>query len=94
LVPLVVRGPDSAKPTMIHDGVDGLVCEPTADAMAAALGALLADPFRVALMRAAALEAVRRRDWEWVSRQMETVYLEAARPGESVEARARRLSWR
>lgn len=94
LVPLVVRPPDSAKPTMIHDGVDGLVCEPTAEALAAALGALLSDPFRVALMRAAALEAVRRRDWEWVSRQMETVYLEAARPGESVEARARRLSWR
>ena len=62
--------------------------------MAAALGALLADPFRLALMRAAAGEAVRRRDWEWVSRQMETVYLEAARPGESVEAKARRLSWR
>jgi glycosyltransferase involved in cell wall biosynthesis len=94
LVPLVVRSPNSAKPTMIHDGVDGLVCDPTADAMAAALGALLADPFRIALMRAAALEAVRRRDWEWVSRQMEAVYLQAARPGESVEARARRLSWR
>jgi glycosyltransferase involved in cell wall biosynthesis len=94
LVPLVVRGPDGAKPTMIHDGVDGLVCDPTADAMASALGALLTDPFRIALMRAAALEAVRRRDWEWVSRQMETVYLQAARPGESVEARARRLSWR
>jgi glycosyltransferase involved in cell wall biosynthesis len=94
LVPVVVRSPQSAKPTMIHDGVDGLVCEPTADAMAAAVGALLSDPFRLALMRAAAGEAVRRRDWEWVSRQMETVYLEAARPGESVEARARRLSWR
>jgi glycosyltransferase involved in cell wall biosynthesis len=94
LVPVVVRSPQSAKPTMIHDGVDGLVCEPTADALAAALGGLLADPFRIALMRAAASEAVRRRDWEFVSRQMETVYLEAARPGESVEARARRLSWR
>jgi glycosyltransferase involved in cell wall biosynthesis len=94
LVPVVVRSPERAKPTMIHDGVDGLVCEPTADALAAALGALLADPFRLALMRAAAGEAVRRRDWEWVSRQMETVYLEAARPGESVDARARRLSWR
>jgi glycosyltransferase involved in cell wall biosynthesis len=81
-------------PTMIHDGVDGLVCEPTAEALAAALGGLLGDPFRIALMRAAAGEAVRRRDWDWVSRQMEMVYLEAARPGESVDARARRLSWR
>lgn len=94
LVPVVVRNPESGNPTIIHDGVDGLACEPTADALAAALGALLADPFRLALMRAAAGEAVRRRDWEWVSRQMETVYFEAARPGESVDARARRLSWR
>jgi glycosyltransferase involved in cell wall biosynthesis len=94
LVPVVVHSPGSVAPTMIRDGVDGMVCEPTADAMAAALGALLADPFRLALLRAAAGEAVRRRDWAWVSRQMETVYLEAARPGESVEAKARRLSWR
>lgn len=94
LVPVVVRSPDRAPPTMIHDGVDGLVCEPTAEALAEALGGLLGDPFRTALMRAAAGEAVRRRDWDWVSRQMEMVYLEAARPGESVDARARRLSWR
>ncbi|HET9496848.1 MAG TPA: glycosyltransferase, partial [Candidatus Limnocylindria bacterium] len=94
LVPVVVRSPDRATPAMIHDGVDGLVCEPTAEALASALASLLGDPFRIALMRAAALEAVRRRDWQWISRQMETVYLEAARPGESVEGRARRLSWR
>ena len=94
LVPVVVRRPDRATPAMIHDGVDGLVCEPTAEALAAALASLLGDPFRIALMRAAALEAVRRRDWQWISRQMEIVYLEAARPGESVEGRARRLSWR
>ena len=93
LVPVVVRGGQSAAPTMIHDGVDGLICDPTPDALAAALGALLGDPFRTALMRAAAGEAVRRRDWEWVTQQMELVYLDAARPDESPEARARRLSW-
>jgi glycosyltransferase involved in cell wall biosynthesis len=78
---------------MIHDGVDGLVCDPTADALADALHALLGDPFRLALMRAAAGVAVRRRDWEWVTQQMELMYLDAARPDESREARARRLSW-
>lgn len=94
LVPVVVRSPYSAAPAMIHDGVDGLVCDPTPDALAGALGALLGDPFRTALMRAAASEAVRRRDWNWVIQQMELVYLDAARPEESREARARRLSWR
>lgn len=93
LVPVVVRSQQSAGPTMIHDGVDGLVCDPTADALADALHALLGDPFRLALMRAAAGEAVRRRDWGWVTQQMERVYLEAGRPDESAEARARRLSW-
>ena len=93
LVPIVVRSGQGADPTMIHDGVDGLVCDPTPDALAAALDALLRDPFRTSLMRAAALEAVRRRDWEWVTQQMELVYLDAGRPEESPEARARRLSW-
>jgi len=93
LVPIVVRSQQSAATTVIHDGVDGLVCDPTADAIAAALHALIGDPFRTALMRAAAGEAVRRRDWEWVTQQMELVYLDAGRPDESPEARARRLSW-
>ena len=93
LVPVVVRSQQSAGPTMIHDGVDGLVCDPTADALADALHALLGDPFHLALMRAAASETVRRRDWGWVTQQMELVYLDAARPDETPEARARRLSW-
>jgi glycosyltransferase involved in cell wall biosynthesis len=93
LVPVVVRSQQSAGATMIHDGVDGLVCDPTPDALADALHALLGDPFRLALMRAAAGVAVRRRDWQWVTQQMELMYLDAARPDESQEARARRLSW-
>lgn len=93
LVPVVVRSPRSAGPAVIHDGVDGLVCDASADALADALHALLGDPFRLALMRAAASETVRRRDWEWVTQQMELVYLDAARPDETPEARARRLSW-
>lgn len=93
LVPVVVRGRERTEPTMVHDGVDGLVCDPTPEALAAALEALLSDPFRTALMRAAAGEAVQRRDWEWVTQQMELVYLDAGRPDESPEARARRLSW-
>ena len=93
LVPIVVRSRQGAAPSMIHDGVDGLVCDPTADALAAAIQSLIGDPFRTALMRAAAGEAVRRRDWEWVTQQMELVYLDAGRPDESPEARARRLSW-
>jgi hypothetical protein len=45
-------------------------------------------------MRAAAAQAARRWDWDRIARQMESVYLEAARPEETAEARLRRLSWR
>lgn len=93
LVPIVVRSPHSAAPSLIHDGVDGLVCDPTADSLAGALRALLGDPFRVALMRAAARQSAKRWDWDRVALQMEEVYLEVAQPEESPDARRRRLSW-
>ncbi|MGH2488256.1 MAG: glycosyltransferase family 4 protein, partial [Candidatus Limnocylindria bacterium] len=41
LVPIVVRSPQSAGPAVIHAGVDGLVCDPSPDALADALHALL-----------------------------------------------------
>lgn len=93
LVPIVIRSPHSAAPALVRDGVDGLVCDPTADALAEALRSLLADPFRMALMRAAASQSAQRWDWDRVAQQMEEVYLDVA-PEESREARLRRLSWR
>jgi glycosyltransferase involved in cell wall biosynthesis len=94
LVPIVIRSPFSAAPGLIRDGVDGLVCDPSPDALAAALRSLLGDQFRMDLMRAAATQSAQRWDWDRVSLEMEQVYLEVAQPEESAEARLRRLSWR
>jgi len=93
LVPVVARSPHSAAPSILHDGVDGLVCDPTVDSLTDALRSLLGDPYRMALMRAAAARSARRWDWDRIALQMEAVYLEAAGPEESAEARLRRLSW-
>lgn len=93
LVPIVARSPHSAAPSLIHDGVDGLVCDPTPEALAEAIRSLLTDPFRLALMRAAAVESASRWDWDRVALAMERIYLEVAHPEESADARYRRLSW-
>jgi glycosyltransferase involved in cell wall biosynthesis len=93
LVPIVVRSPHSAAPAVVHDGIDGVVCDPLPEALAAVVRSLLGDPFRMGLMRAAAGQAARRWDWDRVALEMEDVYLETARPAESPEARRRRLSW-
>ena len=93
LVPVVARSPYSAAPSLIHDGVDGLVCDPTAEALAEALRSLLADPLRLSLMQAAAGTSASRWDWDRVAHQMEQLYLTVAAPEEPEEARLRRLSW-
>jgi glycosyltransferase involved in cell wall biosynthesis len=94
LVPVVVRSAHSAAPDLIHDGVDGLVCEPTEDSLAEAIRSLLSDPLRMDLMCAAAGRSATRWDWDRVAEDMERVYLEVSSPEESADARLRRLSWR
>ena len=77
-VPIVVRSPTSAAPDLIRDGVDGLVCEASAEALAGAIRQLLSDaPERAALARRAR-RAARRRDGARVADQMEHVYRDAA----------------
>jgi glycosyltransferase involved in cell wall biosynthesis len=94
LVPVVARSPHSAAPTLVRDGVDGLVCDPLPGSLSAALRSLLADPPRMSVMRAAAAHAARRWDWDRVAQQMEGLYLEAARPVAPVRTGWRSLSWR
>lgn len=94
LVPIVIRSPFSAAPGLIRDGVDGLVCDPTVDALAGALRSLLADQSRMELMRTAATAAAKRWDWDRVAFEMERVYLDVARPEKSPDVHLRRLSWR
>jgi glycosyltransferase involved in cell wall biosynthesis len=93
LVPVVVRSRHSAASTLLRDGVDGVVCEPEADALAGALRSLLRDPERLRRLQSAARQAAEAWDWNRVALQMESVYLEVARPEPSA-TRVRRLSWR
>lgn len=78
-VPIVVRSPMSGAAALVRDGVDGLVCDPTAASLAEALTRLLADPARMAVMSREARRAARRYDWDLLASRMEQVYLQAAR---------------
>jgi glycosyltransferase involved in cell wall biosynthesis len=93
LAPVVVRSPHSAAASLVRDGVDGVVCEPDAHALAAALRSLLTDPGRLARMQMLAQQAAAAWDWDRVALEMESVYLDAARP-EPAGAGERTLSWR
>ena len=77
-VPIVVRSPASAAPDLIRDGVDGLVCEPSAESLATAVGQLLKDAPRRTVLARNARQAARLRDWSSVADQMEEVYREVA----------------
>jgi len=73
-VPVVVRGPHTAAPDLVHDGVDGLLADPDPTSVASAVRRLLTDDAERRAMRAAALEAARRFDWDGIARQMLGVY--------------------
>ena len=78
-VPVVVRSPMSAAPALVHDGVDGLVCDPTPASLAAAIASLLSDPTSLAAMSRRARRAAQQYDWDLLADRMEHVYLQAAR---------------
>ena len=84
-VPVVVRGPHTAAPDLVRHDVDGLVCDPTPESLAASLSALLRDPARLASMKAQGKRSAARSDWDQVAIQMEDLYREAQT---GVEARA------
>jgi glycosyltransferase involved in cell wall biosynthesis len=76
-VPIVARGPLTAAPELVRDGVDGIVCDPTPDAAAAAIERVLAEPDVAARLSLAAREAAVGRDWDRAALAMEDIYLEA-----------------
>jgi len=78
-VPVVVRSPMSAASALVHDGVDGLLCDPTAAAISSAIASLLSDQPRLAEMSRAARRTARHYDWDLIADRMEQVYLQAAR---------------
>ena len=73
-VPVVVRSPFSAAPDLVRDGIDGLVVDPAAAAIADAVASLLADPPRLAELSAAATHAGAARHWDGVAVEMERIY--------------------
>jgi glycosyltransferase involved in cell wall biosynthesis len=76
-VPIVARGPHTAAPALVRDGVDGLVCDPNPESVSASLAALLRDPSRLATMKREGKRAAVQWDWDSLARQMEKVYGEA-----------------
>jgi glycosyltransferase involved in cell wall biosynthesis len=73
-VPVVVRGPNTAASDLVTDRVDGRICEPSAEAIAAAVADLLDDGAQRDRMSLAAREAAGRCEWEAISGRMEEIY--------------------
>lgn len=87
-VPVVVRSPMSAATALVRDGVDGRLCESSAESIAAAVDELLSDEARREALAAAALTAAEAWSWDRLASEMESVYLRAASPApEAVTAR-------
>lgn len=78
-VPIVVRSPMSAASALVHDGVDGLLCDPTPASIADTIASLLSDPRRVATMSRSARRTARQYEWDLLADRMEQVYLSVAR---------------
>jgi glycosyltransferase involved in cell wall biosynthesis len=91
-VPVVVRGPFSAASELVHDAVDGLVVDATAEALADGIGALLLDPARRERMASAARETGAGRSWDAVAERTEQLYRALVAEGEGTEP-VRKLRW-
>ena len=74
LVPVVVRSPLSGAPGLVSDGEDGVLCDPTAGDLAAALDGLLADDRRLRRISRAARSSAAARGWDARTDEMEGVY--------------------
>ena len=71
---VVVRAPYSAAHEIVEDGVNGLVVEPSAGSLGAAISVLLENPTKRQQMAAAALDAASRYDWSVITRKMLSIY--------------------
>jgi glycosyltransferase involved in cell wall biosynthesis len=78
---VVVDAPDSASPTLIRDGGNGLICPNDPRSLADALGKLLEDPSRRQRMAEEALVEAARYDWSNVVQHIETIYRQVMRNG-------------
>jgi L-malate glycosyltransferase len=77
-VPVVARSPLSAAADLVTDGLDGVLCPPTADGLATALAMLLDDEARRSRLASAAIRTAAHRGWDERALEMEQLYLSAA----------------
>jgi L-malate glycosyltransferase len=91
-VPVVVRSEHSAASDLIRDGVDGVACEPTAEAMSETLLELLKDSRRLPRMGKAAASAAKRWDWGNLAGDLEANYVKVAQASPNVQWSA--FEWR
>jgi glycosyltransferase involved in cell wall biosynthesis len=89
-VPVVARSRFSAAPELVSDGEDGLLCEPTPAAIAAALATLLDDEAGRRQMARAAMTSAGHRSWDDRVLEMESLYQRVAQ-GRRREARLARF---
>jgi L-malate glycosyltransferase len=85
-IPIVTTGPATAAPSLVRDGIDGMVVDATSDAIAAAVRELLNDPQRQARMRSAAAETASAATWDAVAADMLAVYRGTVRGRAAVRA--------
>jgi glycosyltransferase involved in cell wall biosynthesis len=76
-VPVVVRSEASAAPDLVRDGVDGSVVDPTPNAIAESVLALMGDPRRRTSMSIAARGTATARGWDLLASRIEGAYLDA-----------------
>jgi glycosyltransferase involved in cell wall biosynthesis len=88
-VPVVVRAPMSAAADLVTDGVDGLVCEPGATALAESIGRLLADDEARTRIKVAARKSAEAWDWALSADGAERVYREAIISRHGIQRRPR-----
>ena len=91
-VPVVVASPFSGATDLVDGGVDGVIVEPTAAALADGIGALLADPAQLERMSAAARDAGAGRSWDAVADRMERIYGELLAENQGAKP-VRKLRW-
>jgi glycosyltransferase involved in cell wall biosynthesis len=73
-VPVVVRSVASAAPDLVRDGVDGVLVDATAEALADGIASVLNDAGRMRTLAENARHAGMTRDWDVLAARMEAIY--------------------
>lgn len=73
-VPIVVRSETSAATELVREGIDGLVCDPSPEALADAVASLLGDEQRRSAMADAGRGRAAEWSWDRFAAEIEAVY--------------------